>query len=373
MDRKEIVPTVNGVRGVKGQEVGFRVSTYYDIPLIPVAAMPSTGNNSSQISDMLFLDTDHLWLSVMKPTQYFEDGISNGNPFGVGQTVTSGIVSALSRAAEGISDFSFFIQTDAAINPGNSGGALVSMDGRLVGINTAIYSRSGGSQGIGFAIPSNMVDRVIGSALEGTKILSPWLGASGQQITSRVALNLGLKRPVGIIINNIYPGGPADRAGMVLGDVVVSVNQKEVETPAALRFRIAVVKPGGDLNLKVWRNGRFIELKLPVEIAPEKPPRNITRLRGAHPLSGAVIANMSPALAEELSIDTLTQGVIILQVGERSRAKMLGLRPGDYLIKVNNKRIDRVLTAKKLFQKTVNQWAISIRRGGEVLSLVVRK
>ena len=139
-----------------------------------------------------------------------------GNPFGVGQTVTSGIVSALSRAAEGVSDFSFFIQTDAAINPGNSGGALVSMDGRLVGINTAIYSRSGGSQGIGFAIPSNMVDRVIGSALEGTKILSPWLGASGQQITSRIALNLGLKRPVGIIINNIYPGGPADRAGMVL-------------------------------------------------------------------------------------------------------------------------------------------------------------
>ena len=296
-----------------------------------------------------------------------------GNPFGVGQTVTSGIVSALSRAAEGISDFSFFIQTDAAINPGNSGGALVSMDGRLVGINTAIYSRSGGSQGIGFAIPSNMVDRVIGSALEGTKILSPWLGASGQQITSRIALNLGLKRPVGIIINNIYPGGPADRAGMVLGDVVVSVNQKEVETPAALRFRIAIVKPGGNLNLKVWRNGRFIELKLPVEIAPERPPKNITRLRGAHPVSGAVIANMSPALAEELSIDTLTQGVIILQVGERSRAKMLGLRPGDYLIKVNNKRIDRVLTAKKLFQKTVNQWAISIRRGGEILSLVVRK
>ena len=160
---------------------------------------------------------------------------------------------------------------------------------------------------------------------------------------------------------------------MVLGDVIVSVNQKEVETPAALRFRIAIVKPGGNLNLKVWRNGRFIELKLPVEIAPEKPPRNITRLRGAHPLSGAVIANISPALAEELSIDTLTQGVIILQVGIRSRAKMLGLRPGDYLITVNNKSIDRVLTAKKLFQKTVNQWAISIRRGGEILSLVVRK
>ena len=112
---------------------------------------------------------------------------------------------------------------------------------------------------------------------------------------------------------------------------------------------------------------------MPVEIAPENPPRNITRLRGAHPLSGAVIANISPALAEELSIDNLTQGVIILQVGGRSRAKMLGLRPGDYLITVNNKSIDRVLTAKKLFQKTVNQWAISIRRGGEILSLVVRK
>ena len=178
-----------------------------------------------------------------------------GNPFGVGQTVTSGIVSALSRAAAGISDFSFFIQTDAAINPGNSGGALVAMDGKLVGINTAIYSRSGGSQGIGFAIPSNMVERVIDSALEGTKILSPWFGAGGQQLTGRIALNLGLKRPVGIIINNIYPGGPADRAGMEVGDVVVSLNQKDVETPAALRFRIAILKPGDNFNLKVWRNG----------------------------------------------------------------------------------------------------------------------
>ena len=295
-----------------------------------------------------------------------------GNPFGVGQTVTSGIVSALSRAAAGVSDFSFFIQTDAAINPGNSGGALVAMDGRLVGINTAIYSRSGGSQGIGFAIPSNMVERVIDSALEGTKILSPWFGAGGQQLTGRIALNLGLKRPVGIIINNIYPGGPADRAGMEVGDVVVSLDQKEVETPAALRFRIAILKPGDDVDLKVWRNGRFIKLKLPIEIAPEKPRKNLTRLRGRHPLSGAVIANMSPALAEELSIDPLTQGVIILEVGMRSPAKRLGLRPGDYLIKVNGKNVDRVLTAKRLFQKTQREWALSIRRDGEILSVVLR-
>ena len=140
----------------------------------------------------------------------------------------------------------------------------------------------------------------------------------------------------------------------------------------ALRFRIAILKPGENVDLKVWRNGRFIKLKLPIEIAPEKPPKNLTRLRGRHPLSGAVIANMSPALAEELSIDPLTQGVIILEVGMRSPAKRLGLRPGDYLIKVNGTNVDRVVTAKRLFQKTQREWALSIRRDGEILSVVLR-
>jgi Do/DeqQ family serine protease len=295
-----------------------------------------------------------------------------GNPFGVGQTVTSGIVSALSRAAEGISDFSFFIQTDAAINPGNSGGALVTMGGKLAGINTAIYSRSGGSQGIGFAIPANMVARIIDSALGGKGLLSPWLGASGQKITVDLASNMGLKRPVGVLINKVYPDGPADRAGLIVGDIVVSVDKKEVETPAALRFRIATLRLGGVAVLEIWRAGKLLSLNFPVETAPENPKRSITRLEGKHPLVGAVIANMSPALAEELSLDPLSTGVIVLKIRKRSPAKALGLEPGDYLTGINGKLIDKVSTAKNLLNSGSERWALTIRRGDDNLSVTVQ-
>jgi Do/DeqQ family serine protease len=295
-----------------------------------------------------------------------------GNPFGVGQTVTSGIVSALSRAAEGISDFSFFIQTDAAINPGNSGGALVTMGGKLAGINTAIYSRSGGSQGIGFAIPANMVARIIDSALGGKGLLSPWLGASGQKITVDLASNMGLKRPVGVLINKVYPDGPADRAGLIVGDIVVSVDKKEVETPAALCFRIATLRLGGVAVLEIWRAGKLLSLNFPVETAPENPKRSITRLEGKHPLVGAVIANMSPALAEELSLDPLSTGVIVLKIRKRSPAKALGLEPGDYLTGINGKLIDKVSTAKNLLNSGSERWALTIRRGDDNLSVTVQ-
>jgi len=294
-----------------------------------------------------------------------------GNPFGVGQTVTSGIVSAVARAAEGVSDFSFFIQTDAAINPGNSGGALLTMDGRLAGINTAIYSKSGGSQGVGFAVPANMVARIIESALGGSGIVSPWLGAAGQQVTSRLAANLGLRRPVGVLINETYSGGPADRAGVRVGDIVTAINEQEVETSAALRFRIATLRVGDRAALRIWRDGRTRELRFPLEKAPEKPRKNLTRLKGKHPLAGALIANMSPALAEELSINPLKRGVIVLKVARRSAANRLGLRPGDYLVEVNGNKVTRVAAAKKLLGKPRQRWAISIKRDGKILSVIV--
>ena len=146
-----------------------------------------------------------------------------GNPFGVGQTVTNGIVSALARTAQGVTDFGFFIQTDAAINPGNSGGALISLNGRLIGINTAIYSRGGGSNGIGFAIPSNMVATVINGAAQGGKVIRPWLGARGQSIDADIARSLKLPLPSGVIVNTIHDGGPADIAGLRVGDVIITI------------------------------------------------------------------------------------------------------------------------------------------------------
>ena len=294
-----------------------------------------------------------------------------GNPFGVGQTVTSGIVSALARAAEGISDFSFFIQTDAAINPGNSGGALVAMDGRLVGINTAIYSRSGGSLGIGFAIPSNMVATVVTSADRGAKVTRPWFGADGQEVTADVAASLGLKRPVGVIVNNVYPGGPAARAGLRIGDVITAINRREVASPRALRFRIATLPLGGTVALDVMRAGGALELRLRLVAAPEDPPRDLTRLKGRHPLSGATVANLSPALAEEISVDPMRQGVIVLQVLRGSFANRIGVNPGDVVVRVNGNDIETVAQLKRAVGRPSQRWAISVRRDDKVLSMVI--
>ncbi|MBT5809424.1 MAG: trypsin-like serine protease, partial [Rhodospirillaceae bacterium] len=157
-----------------------------------------------------------------------------GNPFGVGQTVTSGIVSALARTSIGVSDFRSFIQTDAAINPGNSGGALLGMNGRLVGVNTAIYSRSGGSLGIGFAVPSNMVRTIIESAVTGKPLVRPWLSFSGSAVNAEVAGALGMRRPVGVLIERLHDKGPGKQAGLAPGDVVVAVGRHDVDDVEAL-------------------------------------------------------------------------------------------------------------------------------------------
>ena len=294
-----------------------------------------------------------------------------GNPFGVGQTVTSGIVSALARTAKGVSDFSFFIQTDAAINPGNSGGALVSMDGRLVGINTAIYSRSGGSIGIGFAIPSNMVATVVEAATRGGKIVRPWIGATVQPMSSDLAQSLRLKRPTGVIVNQVHPGGPAGRAGLRVGDVILSVNGREVSDRAALTFRIATLRVGERATLGALRNGRRRSVEIELVKAPEIPPRNLTHLVGRNPFAGATVANLSPALAEELSLDSMRQGVIVVELKRGSTAQRLGIRPGDVVLSVNGHSVKMVRDLKDQLTRPSDRWRIALRRGGKTLSFVV--
>ena len=295
-----------------------------------------------------------------------------GNPFGVGQTVTSGIVSAVARAAEGISDYSYFIQTDAAINPGNSGGALVAMDGRLAGINSAIYSRTGGSLGIGFAIPANMVARVVDSALKGGKVVRPWLGVDTQAVTSDLAASVGLKRPEGVIVRKLDPASPAARAGLRVGDIVIAVNGREVDDPGGMRFRIASLAVGARAMLTVLRSGRQIEIAMPLEAPPEIPRRDDATIDGRNPLAGATVANLSPALAEELSLDTLSRGVIVLGVADNSPAAQLGLTGGDIVVKIDGTGIDTVATLKRVLQRGVGRWALVIRRNGKLLSVVVQ-
>ncbi|MPY71626.1 MAG: Do family serine endopeptidase [Alphaproteobacteria bacterium] len=294
-----------------------------------------------------------------------------GNPFGVGQTVTGGIVSALARAAAGVSDFSFFIQTDAAINPGNSGGALVTMDGRLAGINTAIYSRSGGSQGIGFAIPADMVRAVLAGALNDARIVRPWFGGAGQELTADVARSIGLDRPGGVIVTEIHRGGPAARAGLRVGDVIAAINGREVADPNALRFRIATLPVGEAAALSVLRQGRALSLALPLEAPPETPPRDATELAGRNPFAGATVANLSPALADELSLDPMQRGVIVMKVDRRAPAGRIGIRPGDVVVSINGAEIATVDSLEAVLRRPADRWTISVRRDGRMLSVVI--
>ncbi len=294
-----------------------------------------------------------------------------GNPFGVGQTVTMGIVSALARTAEGVSDYSFFIQTDAAINPGNSGGALIGMDGRLVGINTAIYSRSGGSVGIGFAIPANMVASLIASETHGGKIVRPWLGASGETVTNDMAASLGMKRPEGVMISRLYPGGPADRAGLRVGDVLTTIDGKPVNDIQSVRFRVATLTVGKDTALTVLRSGRMMTFKLTLIPPPDTPAADTTELQGRDPFAGATVANLSPALAETLQVDSLQTGVIVIQVASGSPAERVGLQPGDFITRLNDKPIRRVADLKDVLGSGGRAWKVTVRRGGRLMSVTI--
>jgi serine protease Do len=293
-----------------------------------------------------------------------------GNPFGVGQTVTSGIVSALARTqmAGGGSDLNFFIQTDAAINPGNSGGALVGLDGRLVGINTAIYSKSGGSMGIGFAIPSNMVRAVVNGVVTEGRLVRPWIGAAGRAVTADIANSLGLDRPGGVIIEDVYPSSAADRAKLMRGDIILAVNGHEVRDTTGLQFRIATTPLGEVVPLRIWRQGRMLALKLQVEAPPELPVRNRQELDGHSPLTGAVVVNMSPALGDELGIDPFKRGVMVLQVRRGAPADKIGLRPGDFIKRINETEIGLVRDLLTVFSQRLKGWEITIERQGRELT-----
>jgi len=293
-----------------------------------------------------------------------------GNPFGVGQTVTSGIVSALARTGIGGADAGSFIQTDAAINPGNSGGALVTLDAKLIGINTLIYSRSGGSIGIGFAIPSNLVRVVVDSLVAGGQALRAWLGAWGQAVGADLAKALDLDRPVGVLIDKVYPGGPADRAGLELGDVVIAVDGHEIYDPQGLAFRFSTRPLDGKAELSVARRGKRLSLKVALEVAPETPPRDLRQLRGPHPLAGATVGNLSPAFAEELGVDATLTGVIVVGVSGGPAAR-LGLQPGDLIAEVDGVAIDSTATLETVLARALQRWSIAVSRAGEVLRVVV--
>jgi serine protease Do len=294
-----------------------------------------------------------------------------GDPFGVGQTVTSGIVSALARTTAGINDFNFFIQTDAAINPGNSGGALVTMDGKLIGVNTAIYSGSGGSIGIGFAIPSNMVRTVADGILTGGKSTRPWFGAQGQSVTPDIAASLGLARPSGVLIDKVYDGGPAAAAGIKKGDVVVAVDGRPVEDADTLRYRIATKPINGSAELTVHRDGSDLDVQVKLSPPPESVPRDTSRLRGQFPLAGATVVNLSPAVADELGLNAFEKGVVVTEVAPSTPAARLGVKPGDIIVRINGTELRSVEDLKAVLKHMPAAWRLIVRRGDQVINVVI--
>ena len=290
-----------------------------------------------------------------------------GNPFGVGQTVTSGIVSGLARTGVGASDLQSFIQTDAAINPDNSGGALITSDGRLIGINTAIYSRTGGNIGIGFAIPANMVRTVLTSILKEGHAVRAWLGASGKTITADLAKNLALSRPSGVVIDRVIPRGPAASAGLAVGDIVRSVNGREVRDIEELRYMIASLPIGGQAVVGTLRAGVERNVQVPLAAPPDLPARKKTQLSGRQPFAGATAANFNPALADELSKEYVEPGVILIEVLPRSIAQNVGLQPGDIVLNVNDKPVKSVDDLVQILSVPAQGWVFTVNRGGQIL------
>ena len=290
-----------------------------------------------------------------------------GNPFGVGQTVTSGIVSALARTQVGITDYQFFIQTDAAINPGNSGGALIDLKGNLIGINTAIFSRSGGSIGIGFAIPVNMVKTVVQSAETGGRIQRPWIGAETQDVTAEIADSLGFARPEGALIASLHPSSPLAVAGLKRGDVILGLDGKPVENAKELSYRVATAQVGSSAIVEFQRGTERRETRIKLIAAPETTARDETLMGGNTPFSGLVVANLSPAVADELGLPSGSTGVVASDVKGGPARRIF--RKGDVILEVNGVVIDSVDTLNDAMKKSENFWQFAFNRGGRVIRM----
>ncbi|MFN3719085.1 MAG: DegQ family serine endoprotease [Rhizobium rhizophilum] len=296
-----------------------------------------------------------------------------GNPFGVGQTVTSGIVSALARNQVTEGDFGFFIQTDAAINPGNSGGALVDMKGELIGINTAIFSKGGGSNGVGFAIPANLVRVFLDAADRGdTSFERPYIGASFEPVTSDVAEALGLETVRGALVVSTVEGGPAEKAGLKPGQVITAVNGIDVEHPDALGYRLTTAGLGKAAELTVQQDGREETIPLTLAAAPETRPRDIQLIEGRSPFAGIRAGNLSPRLAYELKMASEVTGVVVTEVLRGSPAARLGFAPRDIIVAINGEEIGSVDDLQKIAESDPGFWRVEVERGGQRIRQIFR-
>jgi serine protease Do len=302
-----------------------------------------------------------------------------GNPFGVGQTVTSGIISALARSESDVSDYQFFIQTDAAINPGNSGGALVDMQGRLIGINTAIYSRSGGYQGIGFAIPANMVRAVLRSqAGKSGSITQPYFGVAVQPVTPEIADAQGLDRPRGVLVDKVAGGSPAEKAGIRPGDIIACMSlteddcrgTKEIDDSQGLNFRIVTAGIGVPVKVGILRGGKYLTVPVTFTAPPAEAVGGKVTLKGRHPLNGVTVAMLTPEIADELGLKSTEPRVVVLE-GTEEQGLGVGVQAGDIIIGVNGNEIHSIAELQHALSSRSRSFQITLLRGGMVLTMSV--
>lgn len=291
--------------------------------------------------------------------------VAIGNPFGLGQTVTSGIISALARSGLGITGYEDLIQTDASINPGNSGGALVNLRGELVGINTAIYSQSGGNIGIGFAIPTNMVRQITDQLVEYGEVRRGFLGAQLQDLDPDLASAFGIETGKGAVLVNILEGSPAAQAGLKPGDVVMAVNDKEVGSATDLRNQVGLKRIGDTVKLRIIREGK--QKTVAVTVAGRETAERPSELRNER-LAGATfgdIAEQSPAFGR-------VQGVMVYEVEQRSPIAIAGLREGDIITSVNRIPTSDLEGFLSVVNRVQGRMLLRVRRGNQAAFMVIK-
>lgn len=323
-----------------------------------------------QLQDAEFMP--HLDLRNSDTVEVGELVLAIGNPFGVGQTVSSGIVSGLARTGTATGNGrGYFIQTDAPINPGNSGGALIDVAGRLIGVNTSILTRSGGSNGIGFAIPSGLVEQFVQQARAGeTRFQRPWAGMTGQPVDADISESLGLKRPGGVVVVQMHPASPFVAAGLEPGDVILSVDGQAVNTPSEMIFRMSVRGIGAASEVAYTRGGEPVVTSVQMISAPNDPPAERTMIGDRGVLPGLSLARLNPAVIADLGLPPEAEGIVVLDPGPfGARA---GLQKGDILRAIDGTGVNSPKDVDRLLRRAAPRIQIEAQRGNRRLLLRFR-